>query len=223
MQRDFAEGTVPVPGKGMFVRPAAGRVCRRAGPSMPRRIAAVGVIAVAWAAAFAGWKAGAEPSISKEYKVKATYLFNFAQYVEWPSDAFADASTPLTIGVLGNDDFGPFLDQLAQGETIKNRPLRVKRSRQVEELKPCHLLFISKSEKANLAPTLAALGNASVLTVGETGGFALRGGVINFVAEEGRLRFEINLAEARRRGLKLNAQLLSLAKIVCESPAKANE
>src|ERR1051325_1173453 len=81
---------------------------------------------------------------SKEYQIKAAFLFNFAQYVEWPPEAFADASAPISIGVLGEDPFGPVLEQTVQGETINHRKLIIQRSQQVADLKACHLVFISK-------------------------------------------------------------------------------
>jgi hypothetical protein len=151
------------------------------------------------------------PSPPKEYKVKATFLFNFAQFVEWPAAVFADATAPIIIGVLGDDEFGPFLDQIVQGETIRNRPLIIKRSRTVDELKRCHILFISKSEESQLATILASLNEAPVLTVGEVEGFIRSGGVINFCLRDKRVRFEVNPVAGQNQKLRLSAQLLQLS------------
>ena len=167
-------------------------------------------------------QAGPEPGIAKEYKVKATYLFNFAQYVEWPASAFPSAGAPITIGVLGSDEFGSFLDELVQGATVGGRPLHIIRSRQVDELKTCQVLFVSRSESARLAETLSALGDSGVLTVGESAGFAGRGGIIGFVLDGDKVRFEVNLGAAQRKGLKLSAQLLRLSRIV-ETDARQTE
>src|SRR5688500_2932564 len=79
-----------------------------------------------------------------EYQLKAVFLFNFAQFVEWPPEAFPENQSPLVIGVLGEDPFGPYLDQIVSGENANNRPLAVQRYRQVEEIKTCHILFISR-------------------------------------------------------------------------------
>src|SRR5262245_65853218 len=107
---------------------------------------------------------------SKEYQIKAAFLFNFAQFVEWPAAAFADPNTPISIGVLGDDPFGPVLDQTVQGETINHRKLIIQRSQRVADLKGCHLVFISKSEKSRLPDIFDSLGSNSVLdwkSVGE--------------------------------------------------------
>jgi hypothetical protein len=168
----------------------------------------------------AGSAAPPDSGISKEYKVKATWIFNFAQFADWPATAFADASTPIAIGVLGDDAFGPFLDQLVQGETVKSRPLVVKRARTVADLKTCHILFVSKSEQQRLAGILADLRGAGALTVGEVEGFTQRGGMINFFLKGDKLRFEINLNAARDNGIRLSSKLLSLGSIVGSDASK---
>ena len=158
----------------------------------------------------------------KEYQIKAAFLFNFAQFVEWPSAAFADASAPISIGVLGDDPFGPVLDQTVQGETINHRKLIIQRSQRVEDLKGCHLVFISKSEKSRLTDIFDSLGSASILTVSETENFARRGGIINFYLEGNKVRFEINSDAAQRKGIKISSQLLKLGKVVGTERAKEN-
>lgn len=157
---------------------------------------------------------------TKEYQVKAACLFNFAQFVEWPAATFANPKAPIIIGVLGDDPFGPALEQIVRGETINDRKLVVARSRSLEELKSCHLLFISKSEKGNLDQILSSLNAASILTISETDQFARRGGVINFFLESNKVRFEINAEAARRNGLKISSQLLKLGKVVGSEPRK---
>lgn len=149
-----------------------------------------------------------------EYDVKAAFLFKFAQYVEWPATAFPQVDAPFCIGVLGDDPFGGALDAAVAGGTINNRKLVIKRSNRVEDLKTCQILFISKSEQAQVGPILDSLGNASILTVGEVDGFADRGGIINFFLAGNKVRFEINPEAARRKGLKINSQLLRVAKVV---------
>jgi hypothetical protein len=170
------------------------------------------IAALMWATAVCG--ATAPPAITKEYKVKAGCLFNFLQFVDWPAQAFADAHVPIAIGVLGDDEFGPFLDQIVQGETVKNHPLVVHRSHSVDDLKTCHILFVSRSEKARLGQILPPLQGSSILTVGETEGFTQNGGVINFFVEGDKLRFEINMDAANRGKLRISSQLLSLSRIV---------
>src|SRR5438094_9566146 len=88
----------------------------------------------------------AQTAPAPEYQVKAVFLFNFAQFVEWPTNAFPEARTPLVIGVLGDDPFGPFLDATVRRETVNGHPLAVQRYQRVDEIKECHILFISQSE-----------------------------------------------------------------------------
>jgi hypothetical protein len=159
---------------------------------------------------------------SKEYQIKAAFLFNFAQFVEWPTVAFADASAPISIGVLGDDPFGAVLDQTIEGETINHRKLIIQRSQRVADLKGCHLVFISKSEKSRLADIFDRLGSASVLTVSETENFARRGGIINFYLDGNKVRFEINADAAQRKGIKISSQLLKLGKVVEPERTKEN-
>ena len=159
--------------------------------------------------------------ISREYQIKAAFLFNFAQFVEWPATAFPNLSTPICIGILGTDPFGAALDETVQGETIHSRPLVVTRSKQVEDLKSCQLVFISESERERVGDVLAALDLQSVLTVSDIDRFAERGGVIRFFVQGNRVRFEINPASARREGLKISSQLLALGRIVEPGPTPA--
>lgn len=157
--------------------------------------------------------ARAQPAVSKEYQIKAVFLFNFAQFVEWPETAFPDANAPIRIGVLGDDPFGQALDEVVRGETIKGRPLTVARSRRLSDLSDCHLIFISKSESWRLDDSLEQLATRPVLTVSEVDGFAQRGGIIAFFSDGKKVRFEINPASARRVNLKISSELLSLGKI----------
>lgn len=155
---------------------------------------------------------------SKEYQIKAAFLFNFAQFVDWPATAFADDTSPFYIGILGNDPFGAALDQTVQGEAIGNHKIIIERSQQMGDLKNCQMVFISKSEKRRMAEVLSGLNSRPVLTVSEIDGFAERGGGIDFFLEGTKVRFEINPAATQSEGLKVSSQLLSLGKIV--EPAK---
>jgi hypothetical protein len=175
---------------------------------------------VAGALAFAPREAPAQLAVSREYQIKATFLFNFVQFVEWPKEAFTSSDTPICIGVLGEDPFGAALEDTVRGETVQNRKLIVQRSRRMESLKNCHLVFISKSETEQVPGILGALDPASVLTVSETQGFAQHGGIINLYLAGNKVRFEINPAAAHRKGLKISSELLSLGKIVEAEPAR---
>src|SRR2546425_8546554 len=134
---------------------------------------------VAFAPALTAWRdLPAQTAPAQEYQLKAVFLFNFAQFVEWPPEAFPEAQTPLVIGVLGKDPFGAYLDETVRGETVNNRPLTVQRYRQAKEIKTCHVLFISRSEAYRLEQIFASLKGREILTVGDAGGFARRAGRI---------------------------------------------
>lgn len=148
--------------------------------------------------------------------VEAAFLYNFAKFVEWPAGTFADASDPMTIGILGIDHFGEILDNTIEGKTINNRKLMIKRFKQYQIPNSCQILFISSSEKENLVHILDNLRNLSVLTVSDMEGFAQFGGVINFYVKENKVRFEINVDAGRRANLKISSKLLKLAKIIHE-------
>jgi hypothetical protein len=162
----------------------------------------------------------AQTAASREYQIKAAFLLNFAQFVEWPPARFASAEQPFSIGILGDDPFGPALEQTVQGETIHNHRLVIQRSPTIESLKDCQLIFVSRSEKGRVADILSKLDDRDILTVSEIEGFARRGGIINFYLEGNKVRFEINPVSAQRDGLKISSQLLSLGKIVKPSPAR---
>jgi hypothetical protein len=152
-----------------------------------------------------------------EYEVKAEFLPLFAQFVKWPAESFPDTNAPLVVGVLGDDPFGEALDRaVGKQKTAGGRKLVVKRMRDVADVTTCHVLFISRSEKDNIEPVLGALAQAgrAVLTVADTEGFAHRGGIINFVLQGRKVRFEINREAASRRGLSISWELLNLTNAV---------
>jgi hypothetical protein len=149
-----------------------------------------------------------------EYQVKAVFLFNFAQFVDWPTNALPEPQTPLIIGVLGEDPFGAYLDEIVRGEKVNGRPLVVQRYHRVEEVKTCHILFISRSETERLEPILGSLRGRSVLTVGDAIGFAQRGGMIRFMTEKNKIHLRINLEAAKAASLTISSKLLRPAEIV---------
>jgi hypothetical protein len=154
------------------------------------------------------------PAVTQEYDLKAVFLFNFAQFVEWPANAFAEAKAPVIIGVLGDDPFGKSLDDVVAGEIVRNRPLTVRRYRSVEEIDRCHILFISPSESNRLDRIMAALAHRSILTVGDTKDFTSQAGVIGFELWQRRLRLRINVAAAKAAGLTISSKLLRQAVVV---------
>jgi hypothetical protein len=155
---------------------------------------------------------------AREYQIKAVYLFNFIQFVDWPATAFPSPDSPIEIGVLGRNPFGSSLDEAVKGEKVRGRRLIVHYSERLVELRECHVLFVAASENERLADILARVSSGAVLTVGEMPDFPARGGIINFYPDGKKVRFEINSKAAEQHGLKPSSQLLSLARIV-GSPA----
>ncbi len=154
--------------------------------------------------------------VFSEYQIKAVFLFNFAQFIEWPASAFAEASSPLVIGVLGDDPFGEALEQAVAGEKIANRPLVIRRSQKLHDLQSCHMIFVARSENERLGSILKELRGTGVLSVGETEVFARAGGIIAFLMEGNKVRFAINPEAAAHERLRVSAKLLKLARIVAD-------
>ena len=154
---------------------------------------------------------------SREYDVKAVFLYNFASFVEWPEAAFTNPDAPFVIGVLGNDPFGRALEDVIKGERGKNRPLQIKRMTGTDDVSGCHILFICASEAPKLVQILQRCRGKPVLTVADIPGFAeTGGGMIGFRTEASRLRLEINLAQLRGSQLTVSSKLLRVARVIGE-------
>lgn len=162
----------------------------------------------------------AKPS---EYQVKAAYVYNFGKFAKWPAGAAANRGGAFTICVLGDDPFGSVLQSNLAGESIGGKPVAVKRVPTAQDAAICHILFLSKAQEAKLKEILAALGQASVLTVSDIPEFAQRGGMIEFVLQGDRVRFEINRANAEVAGLILTSDLLKVAVVVRGSDRKGDQ
>ena len=166
--------------------------------------------------AIACWLAGtaAAPAqdLELEYKLKAGFLFNFISFVEWPTNKLAGLNDPVRVGCLADDPAAPILARALEGKP--GRPIKLVVFKEKDDLRDCHLLFISRARKAQVEPTLARLQKAPVLTVSETDMFAQHGGMINFVRHERAFRFEIILEAAERANLRISSKLASMATII---------
>jgi hypothetical protein len=178
-------------------------------PSLKRRLWLVGTVILIVSAR-------AQPQSAGEYQIKAAFLYNFAKFVEWPSGDFADATEPFRICVLGRDPFGQELRDITSEKTVNGHKLQIVPVADVQLARTCHILFIASSERAQLKKVLATLQGSSALTVGDSKGFVELGGMINFVLENERVRFEVNHRAAEQAGLKISSKLLTLAKSVTE-------
>jgi len=162
---------------------------------------------------------GQSPRTS-EYQLKAVFLFNFAQFVDWPPSATQDSQPPqppqppLLIGILGDDPFGTFLDETVRGERVGARPIQVRRYRRIADIEACNILFISRSESERVPEILSAVKNRPVLTVSDGDGFASQGGIIEFFTDKSRIRLRINLDAAEAANLTISSKLLRVAEVV---------
>ncbi len=160
--------------------------------------------------------------VQTEYRVKAAFLYNYAKLVDWPTNAFATSSTPITIGVLGQDPFGPALEKTIDGKKIGDRGLAIKRFRSVGDIHDCHVLFICQSERGRLPVILAALQGKSILTVGECDHFVESGGMIQLIKQDDAVRFRVNLGAANRASLRISSKLLRVAERVVADDREEN-
>ena len=155
--------------------------------------------------------AQAQSSKPTEYEVKAAYLYNFGRFVEWPSRTGMAQLHSFNICVVGQDHFGAALSNTLADETIAGKSVAIKRIQGAQEATNCQILFISTSEESQLKQILTVLKGSSVLTVSDMPQFSRQGGMVQFVLDGSRVRFEINLASAERAGLTLSSELLKLA------------
>jgi len=161
----------------------------------------------------------AKAQVSREYQLKAVFLYNFAQFTQWPTNAFAGPSAPIVIGVLGPNPFGPSLEDTVRGETVDGRPLVVEFYRRAEEIKTCHILFIGQSEIRHMDEILKSIKGKPVLTVADVDNSLTARAIIRFVMENNKIHFRINQDAARAANLVLSSRLLRVADVA--PPRKA--
>ena len=154
----------------------------------------------------------ARADVSKEYLVKAAFLYNFTKFVEWPADRFVDAEAPIVIGLFGKHSFGNELENVVRDRRVNGRAIKIVALRAVDEAAEVHVLFVPAGEERRIHLDDRAL--RGVLTVGETAHFGVEDGIVNFTMVEDKVRFEINADAAERAGLKISAQLKKLATTV---------
>lgn len=152
-----------------------------------------------------------------EYQVKATYLYNFGRFIKWPDSIPAGKTDSFSVCVLGQDPFGSILDSTLAGESLDGRPVVLHRFSKPQDAADCRILFISSNEEKHLNEILGALDENGILTVSDMHDFTRRGGMIQFILEGDRIRFEINLVNAENAKLTLSSELLKVAASVQRS------
>lgn len=155
----------------------------------------------------------AKEESSREYSLKAVFLYHFCQFITWPPDRFQSDQTPFVIGVLGDNPFGNLLSETVKGEIVRGRPIQLKHLKNSKEGQSCHLLFVSDKALAEHPEVLATVKGHSVVTVGESEGFLNQGGMIALAAEQNRIRVRIYLAAAETARVEISSKLLRIADI----------
>ncbi len=155
---------------------------------------------------------------SKEYQLKAAFIYNFTKFVEWPAHSFAQTNSPIIIGILGKNPFNGELEKIVNERNVNGRSIVVKNLSSPAELGSMHVVFVSAGEEEKWSGVLKSFLKNPILTVGESEKFALNTGIIGFTLQADKVRFEINQDSADEAGLKINAQLLKLATTVHRKP-----
>jgi len=204
------------------------RICRsnREAPSSPRpssvssiRLLLLSLCVLAFSCKAS--QAQAAPAVSSS-DVEAAYLYNFGKFIEWPAPADTNAA-PFSICVVGKDDFGTTLDSLIQNDTVNGRAIVAKRLPSITVADACQILFLGASEQARLARDLDTVKDKPVLTVSSIPGFLDRGGMIQFLVRDSRVRFAVNLTSAAQAHLALSSELLKVAVSVNSKPAQGEQ
>lgn len=149
-----------------------------------------------------------------ENQIKAVFLFNFAQFVEWPQEVLPEPNSPIIIGILGKDPFGSYLEETIRGEEVNGHPLQVQRYSSVKQIKNCHILFIHPSLTPRLDNIIKVLKNKNILTVSDGSDFTKQGGMIRFATDSNKIKLQINLSAVKASDITISSKLLRLSEIV---------
>jgi hypothetical protein len=155
------------------------------------------------------------------YEIQSAMLYNFTKFVEWPGSALGESGAPVVVGVWGDDGLVPVLEAALRNKTVDGHPIVVRRLDSSTDPKSCAVLFVGASDRKEIARIVQSVGRWPVLTIGERVQFSRLGGVIAFIRDGNRIRFEINLDAAERAGLHVSSKLLRLAAVWREAPPQA--
>ena len=145
---------------------------------------------------------------SREYQLKAAYLLNFARFIYWPAESFSSKEAEFNVCVYGNDPFGDNLEYLLS-KKVKNRSIKINYKKDLN-IETCHILFVSESDKMNFYKMSSTIPK-NILTVSDVEGFSSKGGMIEFIRVENKIKFLINVTQSEKSGIKYKSQLLEVA------------
>jgi len=155
-----------------------------------------------------------------EYDVKAAYLYYFAKFVEWPGQFFSTKDSPIVIGIVGDDPFGSVLEKTISGKTAQTRGIVIHRPKTIEDLRLCHIVFISSSDPGRAAQLVDNLESGHVLTVCEEDYTSRSKCIISFVMKAGRVQFDVDVRKADKAGVKISSKLIMVSRNARPDAAK---
>ena len=156
----------------------------------------------------------ASQSDDREQQVKAAFLFNLAQFVEWPASTLAESGSSLVIGILGENPFGVYLDQIVAGENVNGHPLLIRHCQTADEARTCQIVFINFSEKDKIKEAIAALKGRRILTVSDRNNFISQGGMVKLIKRNNKIGIIINTESAKESEIVISSKLLRIADVV---------
>jgi hypothetical protein len=151
---------------------------------------------------------------SVEYQIKADFVYTVAKFVEWPEGAFAGPGAPLTFGIVGSDVVADAIAQALRGKKVHERPIRAVRITDPQRALECQILYVSDPDPVRMKALLDQVGTASILTVGESGDFAARGGILGLRLSDTLVQFEVNMQSAERARISISSKILRLGQVV---------
>lgn len=150
-------------------------------------------------------------TIPPEYQVKAVFLYNFSHFIDWQNSLSSNPNDAFIIGILGNDPFGSYMDEIVRGEKVYGHPIIIQRYSDVRDIKLCHILFLNIKDRGKVKEVVTSLQGKNILTVSDISNFALDGGIIQFYTMKNKTRLRINIAAAKNAGLNISSKLLRVA------------
>ena len=146
-----------------------------------------------------------------ELAIKTEFVLRFPEFVEWPMAG--NDRRPLSLCLSPTHPFGQNVQASVSGQP-RAKQINVRELRDHESVRNCDVVYVAPADLS----LLDEVANLPILTVGDQPNFCQRGGIINLLVLDGRVRFEIDLSRARRSGLKMDSQLLRLASKVYGGP-----
>jgi hypothetical protein len=150
----------------------------------------------------------ADASLS-EYAVKAAFVYQFTNFVDWPPGTFAGVEDPAILCIVANAE-GVEAFSATPSTTPNHRPIRMLYFTDTippEALKQCHLLFVGESYARLMAPLAATADSLPILTIFDDG----TEGMISFFKLGDHIRFKVDLSRIREAKFRISSQVLKIA------------